>query len=243
MSISVIIAAAGSGRRMQQSQNKLLLPLGGKTILEQTVSCFSEVKNLDAIYVTTSEQDWSRFSEMFRKDSRIRLVPGGAERQDSIANAVEMISQSNSHSDITLVHDGARPFCSPILIQRVVDAVNGGIGAVIPVVGVKDTIRRCRISSQKIGTQGFSDSEVNIVPREELRATQTPQGFTTKLLISVYQMAKDNKWLATDDAALVQKNGHLIQLVEGSEDNLKITTPRDLQFAQWLFQQLEEHES
>ena len=218
----VIIPAAGQGKRMGAAHNKLLLPLGDKTILAHTLNCFQKHPQIRHIYLVIAQQDRNMLEPVIREfiDS-VTLVEGGVERQDSVYNALQIIQSQSPIPDWILVHDGARPFCSASLINRVLKKCQEG-QAVIPVLPVRDTIRR------------MIAGKAEVLNRAELFATQTPQGFPTRLLIDANQQARQGHWQVTDDASLLERMGIPIVSVEGEEVNLKITTPLDLRWAQWL---------
>ena len=202
---------------MGKSVPKQFLKIGNKTILETTVGKFSHSDSIDRILLVCNEE----YEEICRKlfsdliaEKRLFLIKGGKERQDSIYEAIKKLkSESFSSDDILLVHDGVRPYVSKDLILRVtLETINKG--AAIAVVSPKDTIRH-------IGK--------GVLERSELRAVQTPQGFTFGLIRDAYEQAYKEQYYGTDDASLVQRFGHEVAMVEGEYANIKITTPEDLQ--------------
>ena len=208
---------------MNAGCNKLFLPLAGQMILKRTVSLFSLHPQVDHIYLVFSQEDW-RSIHLFANDVKITLVEGGTKRQDSVDHALQAITQQSKEIDIVLVHDGARPFCSPTLISQIIEQTQI-TGAVIPVTPLKDTIR-------KIDKRGMA-----LLDRSVLYATQTPQGFRFSLLQEANEYAKSHQLQVTDDASLVEQLGHPVTTILGEEDNLKITTPNDLVYASFLLQQ------
>ena len=119
------------------------------------------------------------------------------------------------------MHDGARPFCSIKLIDRILDAAFEH-DAAIPVLPLVDTIRR------------VTEEKTEVVDRSKLFAVQTPQGFRTELILDASKQALEKNWVVTDDASLVENSGHEVITVEGEPQNLKITTPDDLKQANWI---------
>ena len=149
------------------------------------------------------------------------MVEGGKRRQDSVHNALLKILQGENIPELVLVHDAARPLCSGDLIDRIIDsAIN--YGAAIPVLPLVDTIRIVR------------GQETRIVDRNKLFSVQTPQGFKTKIIKDASTQAVEEKWEVTDDAALIEKNGGKVKTIKGESQNFKITTPADLERANFI---------
>lgn len=219
MDAVVVIVAAGQGTRMGEEHNKLLLPLGTSTILEFSLEPFLKHPGIRKIFLTVAARDHSVFEKIIPKE--VVLVEGGKRRQDSVHNALLKVLQEKPFPEIVLVHDGARPFCSTELIDRVLVAANE-YGAGIPVLPLVDTIRR------------ITQEKTEVVERSELFAVQTPQGFLFEQLLYASMLAVENNWTVTDDASLVEKSGGTIATVEGEAQNIKITTPADLERADWI---------
>ena len=218
--ISVIIPAAGQGKRFGAGKNKAFVLLAGKTILERTVEAFSDIPEVGEtiIVVAPDEVDYiTAQARLYPKAETIKVVAGGTERQYSIQNALEKV---DTGADIVLVHDGARPLVSREVILRVIEEVKKNSAAIVAV-PVKDTIK-------VVDADGF----VSATPkRSELWAIQTPQGFTRELIMRAYQKASDEKFLGTDDASLIERLGIPVKIVPGEYENIKITTPEDLPIA------------
>jgi len=214
-----VIVAAGQGTRMGAKHNKLLLPLGTRTILEKSLDIFLKHPRIRKIFLTVSSKDHQIFEKMIPEE--IVLVEGGRRRQDSVHNALLEIIQDEQVPELVLVHDGARPFCSIKLIDRIIDATLKH-SAAIPVLPLEDTTRR------------ISEGKMEVLDRRELFATQTPQGFRTELILDASKQAIEKKWAVTDDASLVGNTGNQVAVVEGEPQNIKITTPADLERANWI---------
>ena len=148
------------------------------------------------------------------------LVEGGARRQDSVHAALSRIGQDSQPPEFVLIQDGARPFCSTELLERVLDGCRGR-GSAIPVVPLTDTVRRIRYEA------------CELIDRSELYAVQTPQGFRFRDLWEASLRALKEKWEVTDDASLLEKCGETLYPVQGESSNLKITKPEDLEWARW----------
>ena len=209
--VTVIIAAAGLGKRIGGPLPKQFIKIGEKTILEKAIIPFQGLKEVDDILIVTN-QDFvmlcSKLTEGFDKVTKI--ITGGEERQDSVMAGLE-----NVEDGLVLVHDAARPYISPKLIYKIISKAFEE-GAAIPVIGVKDTIRQVTCGGSKT------------LDRKSLYSVQTPQGFELSILRKAYDRAKRDKFYGTDDAMLVERTGHNVALVSGDYDNIKITTPEDL---------------
>lgn len=208
-----IIAAAGSGSRMNMDRSKLLLKIEGKTVIEKTLDTFAENAHIDSIIVATSDEDVARICS--GKDKLMAIVPGGRERQDSINGALSLIDDENS---IVLVQDGARPFTSSDLIDNIIKAAHE-VGASIPAVPLKDTIKT--VEGNHVGIT---------LERSSLVSVQTPQGFKASLLKKAYENAMEKQLVVTDDSSMVELLGHKVAIVMGEYDNIKITTKEDLRY-------------
>lgn len=221
--ISVIIPAAGQGKRFGAGQNKAFVLLAGKTILERTVTAFSDLPEIGEIIivVATDEVDEiKRQVKFYPRQNIIKVVAGGSERQYSVENALAEVSDN---AEIVLVHDGARPLISHRVIRQVIKAVRDNSPAIVAV-PVKDTIK-------VVDSGGFVSSTP---ARSELWAVQTPQGFKRSLLMQAYRKAREENFLGTDDSSLVERLGIPVKIVTGEYENIKITTPEDLPIAKMI---------
>ncbi|WP_289141663.1 2-C-methyl-D-erythritol 4-phosphate cytidylyltransferase [uncultured Brevibacillus sp.] len=219
MSTGVVIVAAGSGKRMGGQRNKLWLPLAGEPILAHTVRLFVTHRDVDHIVLVVSEQDHADVRKWLQKEAiQLTVVLGGAERQDSVRNGLGALSDSCTY---VLVHDAARPFVTREQISEMIKQVEHD-QATIMAVPVKDTIK-------VVGATGI----VEATPaRESLWAVQTPQAFRMSLLREAHEAAQRAGKVGTDDAMLVEWLGHSVTVVQGSYENIKITTPDDLWFGE-----------
>jgi len=219
VSTGVVIVAAGSGKRMGGQRNKLWLPLAGEPILAHTVRLFATHQDVDQIVLVVSEQDYADVREWLQKEAiELTVVLGGAERQDSVRNGLGALSENCTY---VLVHDAARPFVTREQISDMIKQVKLD-QATIMAVPVKDTIK-------VVGSTGI----VEATPaRESLWAVQTPQAFRMSLLREAHEAAQRAGKVGTDDAMLVEWLGHSVTVVQGSYENIKITTPDDLWFGE-----------
>ena len=205
---SIIVTAAGNGTRSGLSKNKVLFDLNGQTVIEKSVRAFLQLKDLTEIIVTASADDVAEFSEILRPiDDRIKIVLGGATRTLSIANALAHVT-----GEYVLIHDGARPFVSKELIDRVANCVIENDSA-IPVLPSTDTL-------------GFGNGKIESVRRENCYRIQTPQAFKTELIKRAYaRITPDDDF--TDDSGVYSKYVAPCFIVDGETGNEKLTYPED----------------
>lgn len=219
----VVIVAGGSGRRMHSALPKQFMLLGGIPVVARTINIFSEALPGAEIVVVLPEEHiamWKNLAARF--DVAVhKCVAGGAERFHSVKAGIEALSE-----DVTsiAVHDGVRALVSKRLIIRAALAIEEN-DAVIPVIEVVDSYRRVE--------QGGS----TILPRSELRIVQTPQIFKSSILRKAYTHEFDQAF--TDDASVVEAMGIKITLVDGERTNIKLTTPEDMEWAEWMLQREE----
>ena len=218
--IVAIIAAGGRGSRLGAGTPKQFLAIGDRTILERSVAMFASHPRVAEIVVALPSDRLdgpSPFSAVFEKP--VRLVAGGARRQDSVARAFEAIDPP---ADVIVIHDAARPFVDAATIDRTIDAAIAS-GAAIAALPSRDTV--------KLACDDVNDVRVAAtIPRERVWLAQTPQAFTREVLAGALSLAAKGG-SGTDEAALVEQAGHMVRLVAGDARNIKITTPEDLQLA------------
>lgn len=214
---SVIITAGGIGKRMGGDLPKQFLLAAGKPVLVHTLELFHSFDPSAQLLITLPE-DWKTYWQELLVEHQCtvphQLIDGGTERYHSIKNALRFCS-----GDFIAVHDGVRPLVDRETLSRCFDAVQQH-GQVIPVIAVKESLR-----------QLFDDTS-KAVPRSNYCLVQTPQVFRKEVLNLAYSIPYHAG--ITDDAGLVEEAGYLIHLVEGNEENIKITTPFDLQLADLL---------
>lgn len=215
----VVIVAAGSGSRMKRDINKQFIKLDGKEIIAYTIEKFYKSEDIDDIVIVIKESEEKYFIENIINKygfDNIKLAYGGKERQDSVYNGIKKL---NSNCEIVLIHDGARPFVNEDIIKNSIEEAKEN-NAVVVGVPVKDTIK-------------VVDSDGNIVDtpnRSLLWSVQTPQSFKYEIITKAYEYAYSNDYYGTDDAMLVEHIGYNVKMIEGSYDNIKITTEEDLHF-------------
>jgi len=210
---SAVIVAAGSGKRMGTSISKQYLTLGEKTIIEHTVETFINCDAVDEIILVASQSAINECMSLFF-DKPVRYALGGKERYNSVYNG---ISETSANCDIVIIHDGVRPFVSEEIIVSSIKAALE-FGACAAGVKSKDTVKICN-------EEGFV---ITTPVRDNVYCIQTPQTFRKDLIIKSYQKAFESGKFATDDAALVENAGFSVKIIDGSYNNIKITTPDDL---------------
>lgn len=213
--VTAIIAAGGSGTRLGAGRPKQLVVLGGVTILQRAVAAFDRCERIDEIVLVlpAALAGGPPLAEA-PGGTRLRVVAGGPRRQDSVAKGFE----AARGSDIVVVHDAARPFCSPDLIGRTIDAarLHGAATAALP---VHDTLKQ-----RSVGAGRFVG---RTLARDRIVRAQTPQAFRAAVLAEALRLGPAGAQ-ATDEAGLVERAGRRVALVAGDPRNVKITTGRDL---------------
>jgi len=214
MSCGVIIPAAGQGKRMGMGINKQYILLNDKPIIIHTIEKFINISWISEIVLVVHPNEINKMNDLLDKyQIKVKsVIPGGKERQDSIYNGLEYID-----SDWVMVHDGARPFISKESLESLYHTVKEK-NAVALGVPVKDTIKI-------IDDSGIITNTPN---RKSLWAIQTPQAFRLSLLKESYQKAKEEEYIGTDDASLVERTGQEVSVLQGDYRNIKITTIDDL---------------
>ncbi len=225
MSVVAIIPAAGRGERMGGEVPKQFRILGDKPILAHTLLAFDICPDVDEVVVVVPKEyvDFCgrKVVEPYGITKVRRIVPGGRHRQDSVYEGLK----AAEGAEIVVVHDGVRPLVRPELISRSV-AICRERGAAIVAVPVKETVKLVEGGMVR-----------KTLPREALWAAQTPQTFRREVLWEAFQRAFRDGILATDEAALVERIGHMVWVVEGEYRNIKITTTEDLYVAERLLEE------
>jgi 2-C-methyl-D-erythritol 4-phosphate cytidylyltransferase/2-C-methyl-D-erythritol 2,4-cyclodiphosphate synthase len=231
MQVTAIIAAGGRGQRFGGGQLKQLLPVGGRPILERSVTAFLAHPAISEIVVALPASLVDHPPEYLRQTTKpIHLVGGGARRQDSVANAFRVSAAS---SEVIVIHDAARPFASADLIARTIAAA-AECGAALAALASRDTVKRASGPGDGEGPAqaGHYRTVLETLPRETIFLAQTPQAFRRDVLQSALALGERDALDATDEAALAERAGHRVRLVDGEATNIKITTPEDLAIAE-----------
>ncbi|WP_421742157.1 2-C-methyl-D-erythritol 4-phosphate cytidylyltransferase [Cellulomonas sp.] len=240
MSVAAVLTAAGSGSRLGRPLPKALVPLEGQSLVAHAARNLLAARaagddrvrvlvvTAPAFHLAAIERELEQLSD----EVTLLVVAGGATRQASVAAGLAALvaDPRGADVDVVLVHDAARPLAPASLVERVIEAVRDGHPAVVPGLPVTDTIKRVAPHRGVL-----VEPVLETVPRAELRAIQTPQGFTRELLLRAHasgaEDAHDEALAASDDAGLVERLGEPVWVVAGDERAAKITTARDLAIA------------
>jgi len=225
MKVTVIIAAAGAGRRMKADRPKQLLVLNDTPILVYTIRKFDRCRLVDRIVVAAPKESVDEVRKLVAAagfSKAISVVQGGARRQDSVATAMQHMDPDTT---IVAVHDAVRPFVSVEEIEAAIHEAekSGAALLAIPIVDTVKQIRKDRIEST--------------LTRDNLVLAQTPQVFRVEVLREAFEKAKKDEYYGTDESSLVERMDHPVAIIRGSERNIKITRPGDLTLAGFYLQE------
>lgn len=214
-----IIVAAGEGKRM--GEKKQFLSIGGKPLIAYTLGPFEQSPLVDGIILVGPQEDLgfirNEVVERFGFKKVEKIIPGGKRRQDSVYQGILAIE---GDCDMVLIHDGVRPLITTKLLEESIRLCQR-YRAVVTAVRITDTVKR--------EEGGFV---FRTLDRTFLWAAQTPQTFAYELILSAYQRAYEDGYGASDDSALVERIGQRIKIMEGSCENLKLTSPEDIPFVE-----------
>ena len=223
--VYAIIVAAGKGIRLKGALRKQYIALNGVPILRHTLNNFDSCDQVNQIVVVVpkADLDFCRNEILMTAELRkeVHLVGGGDERQDSVFIGLKTIK---SEDGIVLIHDGVRPFVQQSHLVACIDGA-AEFGACILGIPAFDTVKR--VNSKYLITQTLK--------RDKLWLAQTPQAFELKLIKKAHEAAKQEGFIGTDDASLVERLGGTVKIIPGSRNNIKITDQSDLMLAQALF--------
>jgi 2-C-methyl-D-erythritol 4-phosphate cytidylyltransferase len=239
MKVIVIIPAAGLGTRMapvpsakdaagkKATPSKQFTELGGTPILIHTLRRFAGVPEVSEIWIALRENEIDGFRERLKKEAgmpkRVELVVGGEHRQQSVGNALNAVTAAAD--DIVLVHDAVRPFVTAEIIEEVIEAAKK-YGAAIAGLPAVDTVKQVERTAEGAIVKAT-------IPRAGVVLAQTPQGFRYGVIKKVFDEAAADGFMGTDEASLAERAGHSVAVVMGSPKNIKITTPGDLELAEF----------
>lgn len=215
--VGAVIVAAGMSNRMN-GVNKLLVRVGGMTVIERALRHFENCGNIDYIVVVT-RKEMADYIKNLKLNKVIKIVEGGSSRQDSVREGINVCPEG---TEIIAIHDGARPFIESGLIEKVTDDCKK-FGAAMLGVKVKDTI--------KITENGFIEDTPD---RDKIYIAQTPQVFEFNMYKEALRVAYENNLNFTDDCQLVENIGKKVYITEGSYRNIKITTAEDIDLAKHI---------
>jgi 2-C-methyl-D-erythritol 4-phosphate cytidylyltransferase len=228
MNATAVIVAAGDGRRLGGNTPKIFLSLCGRPIILRTLDRFFSARSIGNVVLVVAADQLSRAKALLEADAALKnrswiLQTGGATRQESVRQGLALIGDD---SDVIAIHDGARPFVSPALIDRCVEAARDK-GAVVVGRPARDTIKVVS-----------ADRWVETTPpRGSLWEIQTPQVFRRVIVLAAHEWAEHGGIEATDDAMLVENKGERVFVLDGESTNLKITFADDLWLAETMIRQ------
>jgi 2-C-methyl-D-erythritol 4-phosphate cytidylyltransferase len=224
--VHAIIVAAGKGTRMHDSVRKQYIKLGGIPVLRLTLNIFDRCQQVNRIILVVPKEDFDFCRDDILRPAQLqkdmRLVAGGLERQDSVYNGLQVIEPDDG---IVVIHDGVRPFLRQ---KHLVACIAGAVefGACIIGTPAFDTVKQVNAKNEIVQTQ----------TRDTLWLAQTPQAFQVKLIKKAHETAKQDEYVGTDDAALVERLGQTVKIIPGSRNNIKITSQEDLELARAIMQ-------
>jgi 2-C-methyl-D-erythritol 4-phosphate cytidylyltransferase len=226
--ITAILPAAGMGTRMGGETPKQFLELDGSPILFHTLRRLASCDAITEIILASRADEIQRLEESCRQEKfrqAIRVVKGGSSRQESVAAALEHVG---ADTELVVVHDAVRPFVTREQVSRVIDEARK-CGAAILGIPAMDTVKEVKRGSLPEDVALITGT----IPRERIVLAQTPQVFHTKLLKEAFTRAAADGVNASDEAGLVERLGHDVHVVHGTERNIKITKPSDMELARF----------
>jgi 2-C-methyl-D-erythritol 4-phosphate cytidylyltransferase len=220
-----VILCAGQGTRMRADRNKVLLPLLGKPLIAYTITAFERSASVDEVLLVAHRDEVGYFASevlpIARASKVSGVIAGGSTRHQSEQCALEALRERITAGEVALalIHDGARPLVTPQEIDQLAEAARAGAGAILVTpIAVSETLLETPV-----------DGAVALVRApEELARAQTPQAFDAQLLLIAYDQARVDSFEGTDTASSLERLGHAIRAVYGSDENIKVTTPDDL---------------
>jgi 2-C-methyl-D-erythritol 4-phosphate cytidylyltransferase len=229
--IAAILPAAGLGTRMGAETPKQFLELNGTPIVILSLRRIAACPQVTDIIVATRADEVARLEERIKQEKlkqSFRVVRGGDSRQDSVASALREVPDD---TEIVLVHDAVRPFVTVEQIARVIEEARRCQAAILGIPAM-DTVKEVKRASLPEDVALI----VGTMPRERVVLAQTPQAFATKLLKEAFARAQADGVNASDEAGLVERIGHDVHVVLGSERNMKITKPSDMELARFYLE-------
>ncbi|MBW2198418.1 MAG: 2-C-methyl-D-erythritol 4-phosphate cytidylyltransferase [Deltaproteobacteria bacterium] len=223
--VSAIIVAAGKGVRMKGRIRKQYLDLSGRPVLGHSAMTFDACSLIDEIFIVVPKDEidycQKNIVSLLELKTRVNLIPGGDQRQDSVYNGLQAIDKKTT---TVVIHDGVRPFIHPENLTACIFGAKD-FGACILAVPVADTLKR-------VNKSGIVDRTLF---RENIWLAQTPQAFQYGLILKAHETARRDGYAGTDDASLVERLGKDVRIINGSKFNIKITTQEDLDVARAMF--------
>ena len=230
--IAAIIPAAGLGTRMGAETPKQFLELDGMPLVVFTLRRLAACSSITDFFISTRAEDIVSLQDKVAKAALgrpARVVHGGDTRQQSVANA---LTQVDPATEIVLVHDAVRPFVTPEQVERVITEARARGAAILGIPAI-DTVKEVKRASLPQDVALITST----IPRERIVLAQTPQAFSYSLLRDAFRKAQQDGVTASDESSLVERFGHDVFVVLGSERNLKITRPADMDLARFYLEQ------
>ena len=223
--VYAIVPAAGSGTRMGLGYSKAFVDLEGVPLMVRTLRALFRSPLVDRVTVAVRPEELGFCEREIIAgggfSDRVAVIGGGAQRQQTV---LKLLDEAPADCDLVLIHDGARPFVKPSLIREVLEGAREW-GAAVAGLEMSDTVKES------------DDGGVTVqrtLERARLYRVQTPQAFHRDLILAAHRRAGEERWQATDDAALVERSGGIVRIVRGDTWNIKLTTPQDLEMARWI---------
>jgi 2-C-methyl-D-erythritol 4-phosphate cytidylyltransferase len=230
--IAAIVPAAGLGTRMGGDQLKQFLDLDGVPLIIFTLRRLAACAAITEFLIATRGEDIAALQEQVTRAGLgrpARVVQGGATRQQSVGNA---LAQADPATEIVVVHDAVRPFVTPAHVERVISEARSRGAAILGIPAI-DTVKEVKRASLPEDVALISAT----IPRERIVLAQTPQVFRYALLREAFKKAEEDDFTGSDEAAIVERFGHEVFVVLGSERNFKITRPADMDLARFYLEQ------
>jgi len=228
--VDIVILAAGKGSRMNAARNKMFMEINRVPLLYRTLYRLNGMELIKRIIVVVREEETDDLRSMLKKHGELKkiakIIMGGDQRYDSVRNGLKYVYE-NPCSDVVMTHDGARPFVTEKLIQCLADNTEEN-GIVIPVLNVTETVRQI---DEKSATQ--------VLNRDQIFLTQTPQAFRAADIKHCFLVEEQRKFNATDEAGYFEQLGFPVVPVAGEKWNIKVTTPEDLSWSEFLLNKYE----
>ena len=225
--VSAVIVAGGAGRRMRRTIRKQYIPLNGRPLLGHTLVAVAASRRIEHIYLVVPREDLEfcrqKVVDPDAVGQPVTIVPGGTTRQASVFNGIRAIEDMEG---IAVVHDGVRPFIRAEQIDVCVEQAEIHDACILGIPAF-DTLKR-------VDESGFA---IDTIPRDTVWHSQTPQAFRCRLIEKAHEQALNDRFVASDDAQLVERLGIRIKMITGSRHNIKITTDEDLVLAEQIFEQ------
>jgi 2-C-methyl-D-erythritol 4-phosphate cytidylyltransferase len=220
-----VILCAGQGTRMRADRNKVLLPLLGEPLIAYTIAAFERSASVDEVLLVAHPDEVAYFAREVLPTTAAgkvaAVIPGGATRHQSEQCALDALRERITASEVTqvIIHDGARPLVTADEIDQLAVVAREGAGAILVT----------HIAASETLVETHPDGAVTLVTApEELARAQTPQAFDARLLLDAYDQARADGFEGTDTASSLERLGHAVRAVYGSDENIKVTTPDDL---------------